>query len=401
MKYLKLVSLSVVFILSSFLCGAQLGGVLKKAKEKVTSSKSSGNAQETPKDKSSNINEVKNGGTLESRGSNTPKGYFLVTNPLGKITFSNQLFTTGTSSSKASFHSNEFIYGRLQLNSGTVKEAFKIGNKAGGIPFYSLEYIVVVYKNGEKKFNNKQIWNSCLVRDADLSKNYFDFDVLPNPQNATTIISAVADFSAGKSTAPLYSSITPQVFSEDGVYKVDIILRNSANDAWGKPLEEDKWPTFEADFDFTFSSDDIATLKKNKELASTNAENKMQGITTAAEPLPKQWSEKSSSLVMGLTQPQLVSMYENSFTSKMDAHTVVKFHSSSTNGGWTVVSNDFGIPTYRYSNQWYTIFIKYANGKTCFHQGFGLRQQYIGAGKYGTSTIDKNEYHFIDCEKMK
>ncbi len=104
---------------------------------------------------------------------------------------------------------------------------------------------------------------------------------------------------------------------------------------------------------------------------------------------------------MGFTQAQLISKYQNSFTDKMDAHTVVKFHASASNGGWTIVNNDFGIPVYRYSNQWYTIFIKYANGKTCYYQGFGLRQQYNGGGAYGQASIDKNEYHMADCGSMK
>ena len=349
-----------------------------------------------------NYSNAQSGEVLKNtKDENTPKSYFIVNNPLGKMTFSNQPFANGANSFKTVFNSNEFIYGRLQLNSGTIKEAFKIGEKSENIPFYSIEYVVVVYKKEERKFNNEQIWNNCLVRDIDLSKNYFDFDVLPNPQNATTVISSVADFSAGKSTAPLYSAINPQVFYEDGVYKIDLLLRYPAKDAWGKELDKQKWPIFEADFDFIFSSNDVATLKKNNELASTNAKNNMQGIATAAELLPKQWTEKSSALVMGFTQPQLVSMYENSFTSKMDAHAVIKFHASSSNGGYTVVNNDYGIPIYRYSNQWYTIFIKYANGKTCFYQGFGLRQQYNGGGTYGKPLIDKNNYFMVDCEKMK
>jgi len=50
---------------------------------------------------------------------------------------------------------------------------------------------------------------------------------------------------------------------------------------------------------------------------------------------------------MGLTQAQLISMFQNGFTDKMDAHTVVKIHASAFNCGWTIVNNDFGIPAYR------------------------------------------------------
>ena len=37
------------------------------------------------------------------------------------------------------------------------------------------------------------------------------------------------------------------------------------------------------------------------------------------------------------------------------------------------------------------LFLKnFANGKTCFYQGFGLRQQYNCAGTYDHSFTDKN-----------
>jgi hypothetical protein len=85
----------------------------------------------------------------------------------------------------------------------------------------------------------------------------------------------------------------------------------------------------------------------------------------------------------------------------MDPHTVVKFHASPSNGGWTTVNNDYGIPIYRYSNQWYTVFVKFNNGKSCFFQGFGLRQQYNGGGTYGKVFCDINPYHMTDCGLMK
>jgi hypothetical protein len=394
---MKKISLSIVIILFATLSTqAQLGGLLKKAKDKVTEKKEvKENKQEDTEEKTTS--KAVNNKTNNS-DPNTPDTYFLVNNPLGKILFSNQPFSASTVSGKTKFASNEFIYGRLQLNSGTIKEALKIEEKDAKNPYYNFQYVVVVYHNKEDKYNNEQIWNSCLLKDADLDKNYLDFDVLPSPDKATTIISALSDFSAGKSTAPLYAAIQPNIFAEDGMYKVDVIIRNPTKDSWGNLLVKDKWPTFEADFDFEFTANDVALLKKNYELASNNAKNAAANANT---PLPKQWKEKSSALVMGFTQAQLINMYENSFTSKMDAHTVVKFHASSSNGGWTTQNNDYGIPIYRYSNQWYTIFIKYTNGKTCYYHGFGLRQQYNGGGTYGKAFIDKNEYYMTDCGQMK
>lgn len=381
---------------------AQIGGsLIKKAKDKLTEKKELKDEKIVKQESNSNVEEPKVNTTqsrISNNDPNVPDKYYLVENPLGKITFSNQPFSSSTVTSKSKFASSEFIYGRLKLNNGTVKEALKIGEKAKGSSYYSFEYVIVVFRNKENKYNNEQIWNTCLLRDADLEKNYLDFDVLPNPEKATTIISALPDFSAGKSTAPLYGAIKPTIFSEDGIYKIDVIIRNPIIDGWGRDLAKDKWPTFEADFDFEFNSTDVAKLTKNYETATAQAN---YAIKNSITPMPKQWTEKSSTLAMGFTQAQLISMYENHFSSKLDPHTVIKFHASPSNGDWTIVKNDFGIPIYRYSNQWYTIFIKYNNGKACFFQGFGLRQQYSGGGTYDKVIIDDQEYKMADCELMK
>ena len=407
MKKIIIISSIILTTMSGY---AQLGGLLKKAKDKVTEKKTvettttATNNNQTTTPNNPATNEGSNAKIIMQKGENTPEGYYLFDNPLGKILIANKPFSNASNNTKNTFQSNEFIYGRLQLNSGTIKEAFKFGEKEKGTAFYSLEYVVFVYKKGETKYNNDRLWNSCLVKDADLSKSYFDFDILPNPQNATTIISALANFSAGKSTAPLYAAINPTVFYEDGTYKINIILRNPVNDAWGKALEPKKWPTFETDFDYVFNANDVAALKKNKELAATNAQNNMQNLANAAQELPEQWKEKSSALVMGLTQDKLSQMLCGADLKSLK---LIKFFASSSNGGWTAIYDQGNvIPTYRKSNQYYTVFYKIVNptnsnnGK-CWFQTFGLRQQYMGGGTYGASTIDANDWHFVECKKMK
>ncbi len=396
---MKKITLSILILFfATTSTQAQLGGLLKKAKDKVTEKKEVKESKQEDIEEKTTSKAVNNKTKISDP--NTPDTYFLVNNPLGKISFSNQPFSASTANSKTKFASNEFIYGRLQLNSGTIKEALKIVEKDAKNPYYNFQYVVVVYHNKEDKYNNEQIWNSCLLKDADLDKNYLDFDVLPSPDKATTIISALSDFSAGKATAPLYAAIQPNIFAEDGMYKIDVIIRNPTKDGWGNLLAKDKWPTFEADFDFEFNANDVAMLKKNYELASNNAKNDAANANT---PLPKQWKEKSSALVMGYTQAQLMSLYESSFSGKFAPYTVIKFHASASNGGWTVQNNEYGIPRYRYSNQWYTVFVQFKDGKkACFFQGFGLRQDYQGGGTYGKVFCDKNDsYHYADCAEMK
>jgi hypothetical protein len=69
---------------------------------------------------------------------------------------------------------------------------------------------------------------------------------------------------------------------------------------------------------------------------------------------------------------------------------------------WTVENNEFGIPRYRYTNQWFFMFVKNTRENACFFQGFGLRQNYSGGGTFGPAFIDKNEaITWFQCEKMK
>ena len=168
-------------------------------------------------------------------------------------------------------------------------------------------------------------------------------------------------------------------------------------DDWGKPVygKNIEYANF---FDYNFSAKDAAAIVE--EAGKVN-DLKNEAKKNAITPLPKQWTEKTAALAMGYTQAQLISMFENSFNTRLDPHTVVKFHASPSAGGWTVVNNDYGIPAYRYSNQWYTVFVKFANGKSGFFPGFGLRQQYNGCGTYGKVFCDINPYHMTDCEKMK
>jgi hypothetical protein len=104
---------------------------------------------------------------------------------------------------------------------------------------------------------------------------------------------------------------------------------------------------------------------------------------------------------MGIAQPKLIEMFRNHFDGKLSDFNLVKLHATSSNGGWTVEANEFGIPRYRYSSQWYTIFMKSKDGKTCFYQGFGLRQNYEGGGKYSATFIDADKYHYVNCGDMK
>ncbi len=249
----------------------------------------------------------------------------------------------------------------------------------------------VLYDDVEDKINKFAAIEKFKLTTAQANSKSITFDIMPNLSN----------FSQGKQsnfyTGTFARNHNQYVFKRNGDYKVGVFVSNEMVDDWGKPVygKDIEYANF---FDYNFSAKDAATiLEKADKINDLQNAAKKNAITA----LPKQWNEKSSALAMGLSQAQLINMYETSFSPKLEPHTIVKLHASPSGGGWTTVNNNYGIPIYRYSNQWYTIFVKFANGKTCYFQGFGLRQQYNGGGTYGKAFVDKNDYHMADCGEMK
>ncbi|MBK6380355.1 MAG: hypothetical protein IPF72_11835 [Chitinophagaceae bacterium] len=323
-----------------------------------------------------------------------PEGYYIDENGISgygddlKIIFSSVPFNGGDGQMANSFTSASRIYAKLTATKGTLKDVLKIADNDDGIKIY----LVLYNEAGEKIKRFVSIAETFALSVAQANSKSITLDILPDP--AIFNSGKQSDFWVGAAFAYGHNQYN---FTQNGNYKVGLFVTNEKLDDWGKPIYGDDI-VFANYFTYSFSAKDAINIVKESQ---TISDAKNNAVKNAITPLPKQWTEKSSNLVMGFTQAQLIKMYENSFADKMDAHTVVKFHASSSNGGWTVVNNDFGIPTYRYSNQWYTVFIKYANGKTCFYQGFGLRQQYNGGGTYGAAFIDKNDYYMTDCATMK
>lgn len=302
------------------------------------------------------------------------------------ITFSKKTFTGGGEEITNSFATANGIYAKITATKGTLKDALKLADDDDGIMVH-----FVLYDDVDETINKFATFEKFKLTDAQAKGKSITFDIIPN----------LANFSDGKQSDFWVGTFARKhdqyTFKQNGKYKVGVLVSNEIVDDWGKPVygKDVQYTSF---FDYNFSAKDAAAVFEEADKVNDlkNAAKK-----NAITPLPKQWTEKTSAPAMGLTQAQLVSMYENSFNPKMDPHTLVKFHASPSNGGWTTVNNDYGIPIYRYSNQWYTVFIKYNNGKACFFQGFGLRQQYMGGGTYGKAFIDRNEYHMADCATMK
>ncbi|MEQ1553658.1 MAG: hypothetical protein ABL929_05740 [Ferruginibacter sp.] len=430
---MKKITLSIViFFIGTLTIQAQLGGLLKKAKDKVIEKKSTENIATQQSSSNDEVAAKVHGSAntyylydqqygYRSGGSNytlaalkqqdikfTPyshvrqsdeKGTFHfakdypelanITEPVNNdltITFSNKTFTGGGEVITNSFTSANGIYAKITATKGTLKDALKLADNDDGIKFQ-----FVLYDDNDETINKFATIEKFQLTDAQAKGKTITFDIIPN----------LANFSNGKQSDFWVGTFARKhdqyTFKKNGSYKVAVVVSNEMVDDWGK-LVYGKDIEYHSFFDYNFSAKDAAAVFDEADKVNDLKNAAKKNAITA---LPKQWAEKTSALAMGLTQAQLIAMYQNSFSPKLDPHTVVKFHASPSNGGWTTVNNDYGIPIYRYSNQWYTIFVKFNNGKACFFQGFGLRQQYMGGGTYGKAFLDKNDYHMADCETMK
>jgi hypothetical protein len=185
----------------------------------------------------------------------------------GKIYFSNQPFTKSNTGSRKNFTSADYIYGRIELDSQTINSAFRVFEPNNSYPHAYFLYRVYIFKNGnEIGFNSSR--NLCLLRPKDKNNKWFNFDVLPDPAKASTVISGTQRFEYySLGTVPLYSLITPENFKENGEYKIVVKFYTESYDVWDKMEPVEKWPVLEEEFSFMFDDKDVPLLKRNEKVA--------------------------------------------------------------------------------------------------------------------------------------
>jgi hypothetical protein len=310
------------------------------------------------------------------------------------IQFSGTPFKNGKGDGKASFSSNgEHIYAQLEAKAGTIKDVFNI--KTDENIRFSFTYYIYSDDADKLTGNFQTSMGNFIVTPQMAKEKYLVLDIMPAKENA--VVYANKEMGLNSTASSFAYLHTQENFSKSGNYKVRLVLLTPYTDEWGKPISGTSMDC-NSFFDYTFSSKDAkARVDEGSALYTYMKEN----INNAPVALPEEWSEKTSPLTMGVTQAKLVEMYRNSYNDKLADFILVKLHASNSNGGWTIQKNESGIPSYRYSGQWYTVFMKSKNGKACFYQGFGLRQDYQGGGQYGASFIDKETYKYVKCEDMK
>lgn len=119
----------------------------------------------------------------------------------------------------------------------------------------------------------------------------------------------------------------------------------------------------------------------------------------ANQELSKEWKLTTNPIIGGQTELKLKTIYVNSFSSGGGANlNILKFYAAppKSQTPWVVLNNDPGIPIYRYSAQWYTVFVKDKSNGVCYFQGFG----HSGGGTFSEAFVDHGESYLYNCDKM-
>jgi hypothetical protein len=311
----------------------------------------------------------------------------------GKISFANQPLNGG-GSGKTSFTSAEHIYGKMELSAATIKEAFKLKESEGKIPF--LKYRVNILRNGEIIHYGNSRDFILLQEEAKNSKTLY-FDVLPLAAKASTLFSMTDDFSAGLGMNPLVGLIRSGRLPT-GDYKIRITIYNETFNAYGSVHDEDKWPALAGEFDLKFSEDDVESMFANDDKVT-------ETIVAGAfryDKLPPVFSSPGKLTDPAATQAKIAAILKRDLPKRQ----ILKWVAESYNGTyWHIAKDDFGLPKYKYFNP--HIWMAYKIDGKCYVGNVTLRQVYSGGGTYGplqvafTSSSSSTPDKGIDCIKVK
>jgi hypothetical protein len=311
----------------------------------------------------------------------------------GQIVFSNTPFPAGAASAKKTFSSSEYIYGKLELSSGTLKEAFKIKDKENTLAF--LKSTVTILQNGEVISYGTS--NDYIYLKEDIKNgSSLNFDVMPEPAKASTVFSMLDDFSAGIGFTPLPTMIF-NAHLPDGNYQVKVKIYTETMDAYGSLQSEDKWPSLEGEFSYNFKEDDAEKILANRlKIRENILENAFR-----YDKLPPVFSNPGKLTDPNATAAKIAAILKRDLPDRE----IIKWVAETYNGPvWHIANDDYGLPKYKYFNPHIWMVYK-MNGK-CYVGDATLRQPYSGGGTYGTlqvaytsasSVPDKG----IDCVKVK
>jgi hypothetical protein len=320
--------------------------------------------------------------------------------PGAKLYFSDKPFSTSNAGSKTSFNSAEFIYGRIELDTKTLGEAFGLPKDGESIMYNKndcyLRFQVTVFKDGEQK-GDPNFWDFLYVWGAEKKNTYFNFDILPEPAKARSMLCGTEDFSSAIASGPLYHIINQERFPDNGNYTIRVRLYQESVNAWGKPEEKGKWPVVEEEFAFSFNAKDIKNLKANgdasSELVMENA--------TRLDKMPEWFSRAAKITDPKVSNAAIAAILKRDIPTK----SILKFYTSEFTGPlWVVEKDEYGIIQRR--TLMTTINIAYKRNGKCYIGTVRMWEPYEGYGKYGTLIVGSESSswrsdYWLDCSLVK
>lgn len=313
----------------------------------------------------------------------------------GTIKFNNVPFTTGNEAGKTSFKSSEFIYGYVELGT-TVKKFFKIPDVTKKLPYPFIRYeLTIEFTDKYNKPGSRDNHNRYLLLTKEvLEQTYLQIDVLPDPSLATQVLSGTDNFSSALGTCPLYNMLSQEVLNKNSTLPVSIELTLPGTDAWGNEEAKDKWPLLTGSFNFIFQEADIPQLLKNKALANSNAAANAFKLSA----LPPIFLKPYKTVDAKLSQTNVLAAIKKAFPER----TILKMAlESNSNIIWKIMTNDLGIPRYRYYDG--VVHLVFKEDGVCQVGEIELEETYLGGGKYGkltaSSTPERDKK--IECAVVK
>lgn len=313
------------------------------------------------------------------------------------------------SNPKTTFTSSENIYGRVDFGGKTMYDAF--GWKAmGNRDFYYVSYYVNILPEGSNQ-GWEHDWHQgrgyTFVSKEEAQKTYWDFDVLPEPEKATTRNAALPDEADYyKGAAGMWPKIRDmddarRTFPKNGTYTVDITIYGDSYDDWGKPAGNyETYKTVSAKFPFQFSGSDGQRLASGYEKAfDAIAKNKSRREMLTA--MPDWWARAAAPPEPKLAPARLVPMiksYIGQWNLTYMKHAIYPFNGPV----WAVEKNDLGIPRYRRVTS--AIYIIYRDPKenACKIGYLEMHEPYAGGGTYSEPVLSGiSDVKSIDCAVVK
>lgn len=312
------------------------------------------------------------------------------------------------SNPKTSFTSSENIYGRIDFGGKTMYDAFgwkALGNK----DFYYVSYFIQVSPEGKQNWEHD--WHNgrsyTLVTKEEAQKTYWNFDVLPDPANPTTLSGAIPDelgyYKWVSGMWPLLRDVDTarRAFPQNGPYKIDITIFGDSYDDWGKPTGIDETrPTVSAVIPFQFSGTDgqrLATGYAKAVESMESAKNRREMLHA----MPAWWYKAANPPEPKLAPARLVPLIKG-FISQWNLtymkHMIVTY----TGPLWVIQKNDLGIPEYRMVSPYIYVIYKDPKDNSCQVGALYMRESYAGGGTYNAPYLGGiRDIQYIDCAVVK